>query len=317
MQADALLCQLRSARASAAVRGLSGALVALEFDLGGRTVRPLADPPWDSPPDLTGDDPPAAHLTVLGGEWPCVPFGRSGADPVKHGFGTDHSWRLISADATTARLTIDYPGAHPVARLDRSIRLSEDAPRVDLSLTIHARRATTLPVGLHPILALPRAPGALRLCPAPHGTILTAPAGLAPATSRLVADQEIGPDGLALSQDGSHICLWDQPGPESEDLVLIRNCGGALRVENRERGYALHLVWDAAALPHLLLWIANPGLARDPRLAGFRGLGTEPVAAYFDSTPDGAGGVTLTPDHPLTICYAIECHPITPEEGET
>lgn len=317
MRADALLCRLRSARASAGVRSLSGALVALEFDLGHQTVLPLAAAPWGRPPERAGEDPPAPHLTVLGGEWPCVPFGQSAADPVKHGFGTDHPWRLIAADATSARLAIDYPEAHPVARLDRSIRLSDDAPRVDLSLTIHARRATTLPVGLHPVLALPAATGALRLCPAPHGRVRSAPAALAPATSRLMPDQEIGADGLALCQDGGRLCLWDQPGPPSEELILIRDCKGRLRAENRDEGYALELVWDAAALPHLLLWIANPGLAQDPRLPGFRGLGAEPVAAYFDSTPEGGEGVAITPGQPLTIRYAIECHPITPEEGET
>ena len=236
---------------------------------------------------------------------------------MKHGFGTDHPWRRIAADATTALLTIDYPATHPVARLDRGIRLSQDAPRVDLSLTIHARRATTLPVGLHPILALPGATGALRLRPAPHGRVRTAPAGLAPATSRLVADQDIGADGLAICKDGSRLCLWDQPGPQSEELVLIRDCAGLLRAENRAEGYALDLAWDAAALPHLLIWIANPGLAQDPRLPGFRGLGAEPVAAYFDSTPEGAAGVAITPGHPLTIRYAIECHKITPEEVKT
>lgn len=317
MRADALLCRLRSAHAAAGVRSLSGALVALEFDLGGRTVRPLAAPPWDRPPELTGDKPPAPHLTVLGGEWPCVPFGRSTADPTKHGFGTDHHWRLDRADATSAALFIDYPREHPVARLERGIRLSEDAPRVDLSLTIHARRATTLPVGLHPILALPRSTGALRLRPAPHGRVRTAPAGLAPATSRLVADQDIGADGMALCQDGSRLCFWDQPGPQSEELILIRDCAGALRAENRAEQYHTSLTWDATALPHLLIWIANPGLARDPRLPGFRGLGAEPVASYFDRTPEGDAGVAITPDHPLTIRYAIECHPITPEEGET
>lgn len=120
-----------------------------------------------------------------------------------------------------------------------------------------------------------------------------------------------------MCKNGSRICLWDQPGPQSGELVPIRDCAGRLRAENRADGDALHLIWDAAALPHLLISIANPGLARDPRLPGFRGLGAEPVAAYLDSTPEGAAGVAITPDHPLTIRDAIECRKIGPEEGKT
>ncbi len=313
MVAEAILCRLRSAHGSAGVRGLSGALTDLEFDLGGRPVRPLAAPPWGARPHLAGD-PPAPHLTVLGGEWPCVPFGRSAADEVKHGFGTDSVWRLERSGATSAALSIDYPRDHPVERLERCITLSDDAPRVDLTLTIHARRATNLPVGLHPILALPRTAGALRLAPAPHGAIFTAPARLAPAGSRLVPDQRIGADGIAHRQDGGTLCLWHQPGPESEELVLIRDCGGVLEAENRDDGYTTRLTWDAATLPHLLLWVANPGLGQEPRLRGFRGLGAEPVAAYFDDTSGGIEGLAIAPDTPLTIRYAIECRPIRPEE---
>jgi hypothetical protein len=316
MRADAILCRLRSAHASAAVRGLSGALVDLAFTLGGRRVQPLAVPPWGAPPAFKGE-PPAAHLTVLGGEWPCVPFGRSTTDAVKHGFGTDNFWRLDRSDARSAALSIDYPGDRPVARLERSITLSDEMPRVDLTLTIHARRAAILPIGLHPILALPGVIGGLRLRPAPHGRILTAPAHLAPATSRLVPDQTIGADGLVAMKDGGIRCLWDQPGPESEELVLIRDCDGWLEAENRAELYITRLTWDAATLPHLLFWIANPGLGKEPRLSGFRGLGAEPVAAYFDATGEAAEGVAITPEQPLTIRYAIDCHPLRPEEDQT
>lgn len=316
MTADALLCRLTGRFGSAGLRSLSGALVELTFDLGGgRTCRPLAAPPWGPPPDLPGD-PPAPHLTVLGGEWPCVPFGRSSADPVKHGYGTDHHWQLVRHDATGARLAIDYPADHPVARLERTVALSDSAPRVELSLTVHARRPARVPMGLHPILALPASAGALRLRPGAHGSVRTAPAALAPAASRLQPDQEIGPDGIARLKPGDTICLWDQPGPEGEDLVLIRDCGGTLVAENRAEGFATRLTWDAAALPHLLLWIANPGLGQEPRLPGFRGLGVEPVAAFFDNTPDGPEGAALEPGRPLTIRYAIECSQISPEEGQ-
>lgn len=314
MKADAILCRLQGATVSAGVRGLSGALVELEFDLGGRPFRPLASPPWKGVPRFASP-PPAAHLTVLGGEWPCVPFGQSSHDPVKHGYGTDNHWQLVAADGRSAHLAIDYPEDHAVARLERTIALSDSLPRVDLTLTIHARRAARMPVGLHPILAFPATPGNLRITPAPHRAATTARAARAPSTSALAPDQEIGATGITRLKAGGSACLWDQPGPAGEDLVFLRDCEGWVEALDRDRGALTRIEWDAAALPHLLMWIANPGLSGEPRLKGFRGLGLEPVASYYDETPEGAEGLDLTPDAPVTVSYSITCHPISPNEA--
>lgn len=314
MRADAILCRLESRTARASVRSLSGALVDLDFNLGGRPFRPLATPPWGPPPGFAVD-PPAAHLTVIGGEWPCVPFGRSAHDPVKHGHGTDSHWQLMSSDGRSAHLAIDYPAGHAVARLERTITLSDALPRVDLTLTIHARRPARLPVGLHPILAFPERPGSFRITPAPHGSVTTARAARAPSTSALVPDQEIGRDGQTRLRTGGTTSLWDQPGPPGEDLVFLRDCGGWVEALDRDRGMLTRIEWDATALPHLLMWVANPGFGSEPRLKGFRGLGLEPVASYYDETPEGAEGVDITPAAPVTIRYSIECQSISPNEA--
>ncbi|MGL4280090.1 MAG: hypothetical protein ACRCS0_06975 [Albidovulum sp.] len=305
---------MKSASASAGVRGLSAALVDLEFDLGGRRFRPLATSPWPEPPEFAAD-PPAPHLTVIGGEWPCVPFGRSAHDPVKHGHGTDSFWQLLSSDRRSAYLAIDYPEGHAVARLERTITLSDTLPRVDLTLTIHARRAARMPVGLHPILAFPGRPGSLRITPAPHGEATTARAARAPSTSVLAPDQAIASDGIARLTNGGTTCLWDQPGPKGEDLVFLRDCAGWVEAADTDRGLVTRIEWDATALPHLLMWIANPGLGGEPRLKGFHGLGLEPVASYYDETPEGAEGLDLTPGQPVTLRYSIECRSISPKEA--
>ncbi|HQU67486.1 MAG TPA: hypothetical protein PLI43_04755 [Albidovulum sp.] len=310
MRADAVLCRLESASVSAGVRSLSGALVDLEFDLGGRTFRPLAAPPWDGVPQFA-DAPPAAHLTVIGGEWPCVPFGLSAHDPVKHGHGTDSFWQLVGSDRRSVHLAIDYPEGHAVARLERTIALSETLPRVDLTLTIHARRAVRMPVGLHPILAFPASPGGLRITPAPHGEATTARAARAPAASALAPDQTIAADGITMLKNGGTTCVWDQPGPAGEDLVFLRDCAGWVEAADTDRGIATRIEWDAATLPHLLMWIANPGLSGEPRLKGFRGIGLEPVASYYDETHEGAEGVNIAPEAPVTIRHAIECRRVS------
>lgn len=314
MRADTVLCHLKSASVSAGVRGLSGALVDLEFDLGGRLFRPLAAPPWDGAPEFASN-PPAAHLTVIGGEWPCVPFGISAHDPVKHGHGTDSFWQLVASDHRHAHLAIDYPERHAVARLERTITLSDALPRVDLTLTIHARRAARMPVGLHPNLAFPATPGSLRITPAPYVEATTARAARGPSTSALAPDQMIAADGTTRLKDGGATCLWDQPGPAGEDLVFLRDCAGWVEALDRDRGALTRIEWDAAALPHLLMWIANPGLSGEPRLKGFRGLGLEPVASYYDETPEGAEGVEIAPGAPVTIRYSITCRPISPDEA--
>lgn len=80
-------------RGSAEVWALSAGLHHLELALpDGRRVRPLAEAPWHDEPGTTGDASLAAHLRHLGGDWACIPFGRSDADPVMHGYGTDHEW---------------------------------------------------------------------------------------------------------------------------------------------------------------------------------------------------------------------------------
>ena len=41
-------------------------------------LRPLAEAPWQGDADIAADASIPAHLRHLGGEWACVPFGRSG-----------------------------------------------------------------------------------------------------------------------------------------------------------------------------------------------------------------------------------------------
>ena len=116
---------LKTAHCSAAVSPLGAILHDLTFTLpDGRKFAPLAEAEWsgrarpEDSPDLS------PHLAELGGEWPCVPFGTSPADPQHHGFCSNAVWRLDAADGGSARLSIDYPAGHDIAQVARSVRLS-------------------------------------------------------------------------------------------------------------------------------------------------------------------------------------------------
>ena len=99
----------------------------------GRQVAPFQVAPWFSEPiaqKLQG------LMPRLRGEWPCLPFGfdidRPGfdewpasraADAIDegHGFGANNDWTLSDDRPEALSLFIDYPQAHPIARMERRI----------------------------------------------------------------------------------------------------------------------------------------------------------------------------------------------------
>jgi hypothetical protein len=140
-------------RGRAQIWPLSAAIHHLRLTLDdGREVAPLAEAPWHDDAETTGDASIPAHLRHLGGEWPCVPFGRTDTDPVVHGFGTDNMWRLVRAEAASAEWEIAYPASHPIERLNRTVTGVPGRAAVEFRLSVLPRRDCTLPVGLHPIL---------------------------------------------------------------------------------------------------------------------------------------------------------------------
>lgn len=322
-------------RVAAELQELGGMIAQARFRLrDGQLIEPLATAPWRHE-EVPADLPPI--LRGLAGEWPCVPFGgqsvpdglppdwappdpRPAWDRDAHGHGANSPWSLDIEAPDRARLRIDYPSDHPVRALERTVACRPGEAALDLSLTIHPRADAVLPVGLHPVLRVPDAPGTARLRLAPGARAWTFPVDVEPGRSVLAPDQrDRAPDDLR-DRHGRPIDLRRLPFAEpGEDLVLLTGTGGAVTVEDREAGHAVTVRWEAERLPSCLLWISNGGRTFPPWNGRFRALGIEPIAAPFDlglrwaegATLLGAAGVPvatrLRAGEAWATRYAIEC----------
>ncbi|MDE0591480.1 hypothetical protein OU789_16195 [Halocynthiibacter sp. C4] len=296
----------------------AGAMVQdVAFRIPGRSLfRPFAQASWATEDTPERRDQPA-HLQNLGGEWPCVPFGTSGADPEHHGYASNANWRCVEQGENHITLEIDFPENHAVKALRRTVKLSQTSPCVDLTLSVSVRRPCRLPIGLHPIFRLPEG-ATVELSVPGHPTWGTIPAPYRPDGAQLVTAESFGllDAGGRPVDFGAHVCQM------RAELVQAFDTAGRVALSYPEEGVRTTLVWDANTLPHCLIWLANP---HDfPGLGEFRGLGVEPVASWFDrgtqpigpvgGKASGAFGVELSPDHLWTMDYQIRAEPVGHKE---
>ncbi len=294
------------------------------FQLSRGPFAPFARAPWMG---TVTDHAISGHLRQLGGDFVCLPFGRARAVPdapadwakvltvndpgMIHGPAADAEWTVDSATAHSIALSLPYPETSPVARLTRTIAAREHAPTLDLSLTIHARQAASVSVGLHPILRLPDQPGRLHLS-ADFAFGLTHP-GQTPTgvTQDFATLSQVPRLGGAI--DMSHVPLLPQT-----DLNL-QLCGmrGPLTATYLDEDAGLIIDWDRSLLPSLQIWHTDRGIGGAPWHNQFRGIGLEPVCGAFDlgdwaatsANPIAARGVptalAITPDWPTIIRYSL------------
>ena len=267
----------------------------------GRMVAPLHKAPWlgEALPD---DVPPL--LTGLQGEWPCVPFGSSPEgslagdwavsspppDPWPHGFAAHHAWQISSNGPSEAQAEILYPDGDPVHHLTRRVCGVAGSARVEIDLEIHMRRASTLPVGVHPVFRLPDRVGAARICPGRYERVYCYPGD----TGGRPAFSASGPFRFDTLTDLDFDPLNLPYASRSETLLLLSGTDGSFALENRAEQYRLTLDWDARAFPSLMLWISNGGRLAHPWSGRHRALGVEPICSAFD-----LGSVISGEDNPL------------------
>lgn len=324
-------------RVSGEVHPLGAMIGPAAFDIGGRTVEPLAVAPW-------GDEPEAPTwpgvLRGLRGDWPCVPFGmpetrrdlpadwQAGLgegpvlDPEPHGYCSNHDWTLTPESASGVLAAIGYPADHPIRWLERTVRGDPAAPAIDFTLTIHARRDVSLPVGLHPTLRLPEDRRGARLrVDGDDVRVWTYPVDAEPGRSRFAPDQRaVSPSTVALAAGGTADLFALDLSGDSEDIVLLTGVAGRVALENLVEGYRVTVEWDAAVLPGCLIWLSNLGRRMPPWNGRFRGIGIEPVSSAFDfgtvyaasaGHPLARSGfkaqVDLKAGRPWTTAYRIAC----------
>lgn len=311
------------AHGQAQVQRWGAMLGPIVFRMRGRAdFQPMHVAPWADEP---GVEALPALLRHLRGEWPCVPFGRVDAlDPLPqgwtgrrpddewgHGYASHHAWDWLPQDDPHAlALAVAYPESSPVRRLVRTIRAVADAPALELTLRIEARRPCTLPVALHPTLRLDLGRVALRL---PHrGPILAYPADTAPDVSRLARGAAFADLARAPARDGGELDLTRFPLPaDGEELVQAMDVTGPVELAYLDQGWTVRLDWDRAQLPDAMLWISHRGRRGAPWNGRHLALGVEPVNGPFDlgriACPGpghplaGRQGVALDPAHPTTI----------------
>jgi hypothetical protein len=269
------------------------------------------------------------HLQLLGGEWACVPFGKTVLDEHTHGFGTDHNWSVVTRSDAAITLRIDYPADHVVAAAERQITLDERGDAVDFSLTITPRFDSRLPIAIHPVFALPPGQEDLTLSLPGFSSGQSLPASLARASSALSPDAPLTAAGELRLADGSLHNMFNDLTPLNEELVQVWNTSGAATLTYARAQCQVLMEWDKTVLPHCLIWVANPGLKNLIEGAQFCGIGLEPNNSFFDVN-DRAGdfaattharpsefGLALTAGIPWTTQYRIAIREFDEAEGKS
>lgn len=302
----------------------------------GQSISPLFSAPWRANDAISKADLPPI-LEHLGGEWPCVPFGGPGCrndlpegwnaantedwDGFAHGFGSNHDWKLSKPDRHAIRAEIPYPAKAPISRLIRHIRLNPDRPVIDFALSVHVRRKTRVPIGLHPVLDLAGfAPESCRLETGSDAKAWSFPVDVEAGRTAFAPNQQDVPFCNLRAPDGTPANTTMLPRvSETEDLLLLTNTGGAVTLIYPQDQYRIRLSWEQEKLPSCVLWYSNGGRLGHPWLGKVRAIGIEPVAAAFDlgighslsrdtplSRAEVDTAVLIHPDQPFNIRYSLE-----------
>ena len=306
---------------------LGGMLGPATFLAAGRPdFQPLHVAPWADEPGA-GELP--GILRRLRGEWPCVPFGRVDAprhwpdgwtprtpdDEWGHGYASHHAWAWLPSDDVLAlAMRMHYPEPSPICSLMRRVAARPEAPALDITLRIEARRPCALPVALHPTLRLDA--GRVELHVPHRGQGFTYPVDVSPDVSRVAANRRFDALSRVPALDGGELDLSRHPqARDCEELVQLMDIGGPVTAHYRDQGWSLEIDWDRALLPDLLLWVSHRGRSHAPWNGRHRALGVEPVNGVFDlgrvgSPPAGhplatRAGIRLEPGKPVVLRYAL------------
>jgi hypothetical protein len=215
-------------------------------------------------------------------------------DEEAHGHSSNNSWNWGDCSGGRLALSLDYPRASPIARVERSVTPDPAGPAIDIEFRIHVRKACRLPIGLHPTFRLPLAPGAARIEPGRFDHGRTYP-GNVDASSMFAIDQCFASLDIVPARDGSAIDASRVPlGFNTEDLLQLNGVDGEAALANHAEGYRIRLSWQKEHFPSLLLWFSNRGRTMPPWNGRHLALGMEPICSPF-----GLGPATAAADNPI------------------
>lgn len=310
--------QLKWAHGTAAVVDTAATVIDCSFALPNGTLRPFACAPWIG---RVHDKAISGHLRVLSGDFVGIPFGTGrplpeGAPeawrrlgpttevPSIHGPAADLDWSVVEADESHITYRLDYDAESPIDHLIREIRVRPDAPALDFTLTIHARRKASVSLGLHPNLRLPETPGRLELT-ADFAFGLTHPGQTSAGTPQEFSSLSAVPNG-ATTVDMGHVPL----SPRTDKNIMMCGVKGPLKAVWLDEGAGIVLDWDRSLVPSLMFWHTDGGIDGEPWNGQFRALGTEPIASAFDLHTDLSAGPN--PINARGVKTSIDIDPAAP-----
>lgn len=280
-----------------------GAMTTIVFNAGtAREFSPSYTATWEGFPEV-----PLLHR--LRGDFLCVPFGAApasaedlpeewrkgfaGRSEWVHGPSANLEWSVKELDGDCASLVLDYSPDSPIAGVERRITCVEGA--VEFLDTILVRSDCSLPLGLHPIFALPEEEGAARIELPECESFWTFPADS--GTSILEAGAVFEDARRAPRADGGTLDLTRLPlAEEVDEIVLLAGPKqGRISLVNRAEGYRTALEWDTELLDNAMLWISNRGRTSAPWGGTNLCLGIEAITSAFDFGTGVSGA-----DNPLT-----------------
>ena len=216
-------------------------------------------------------------------------------DEEVHGHSSNHDWRWEEAPEGSLRLSIDYPAASPVRRVERTVTPDPNAPAVDLEFRIEVREDCRLPIGLHPVLRLPARPGGARLEPGRFDHGLTYPAMVEPSAPLFAENVRFADLTRVPTRGGETIDASRLPlAVDTEELLQLNGIDGTAALANEVEGYRVRLTWQKEHFPSLLLWFSNRGRKQAPWNGRHLAIGVEPICSPF-----GLGPPTALADNPI------------------
>lgn len=274
---------------------------------GGSIFKPFAEAPWLDQYRDSQETKAPRHLQLLGGEFPCVPFGTTMLDTAHHGYCVDHDWRVTEQSDNAATFEIDYPESHIVRSLKRSVKLDPQSGALNFTLDINARKSGTLSVGIHPIFKIA------------DDMQISLPDFDRGASAPWTIDENDRRQLAAGASIGQSSLFWKNIGTAHSELLQIWHVKGGVSVHYPSEHSSVSLNWNQNHLPHCLFWLANPGLRTQGLGNGFTGLGVEPTHSFFDKN-DRANdhfplhqnapnhfGIHLNAGQVWTTSYQISC----------
>lgn len=290
------------------IEKLGGMLGPVNFILPTKTIQPFAVFPWYNEKVPEGQEKPSGLMERGRGEWPCVPFGRNN-NPCKigwnhpiHGEPAHNIWQRIDDGKKSEYLRIIYKCQQdgPIDSIEREITGIAGKPSVDCKLIINVRVDCSLPIGLHPVLRLPKKIGALVVHPSKYKFVHTYPFEVEEGRDIIAENKKfinLKKAPRRNKKENNTVNLLAYPlSEQTESLIQLCEIDGHVAVDNLEEDYKFELKWDEKILPSLIFWISNGGFTNYPWNSRHYGLGLEPVCSAFDLGVDYSTNTNIISD---------------------